>query len=54
MEKYYWVDKERLVSTKGYYYEPTIFDNIKDNFTIMKEEPFGPLVPILTFKILMK
>jgi len=35
---------------KGYYFEPTIFDNIKDNFTIMKEEPFGPLVPILTFK----
>ena len=35
---------------KGYYYEPTIIDNVKDNFTIMKEEPFGPLVPILTFK----
>ena len=35
---------------KGYYYEPTVFDDIKDNFTIMKEEPFGPLVPILTFK----
>ena len=35
---------------KGYYYEPTIFDNVKDNFTIMKEEPFGPIVPILTFK----
>ncbi len=35
---------------KGYFYEPTIFDNVKDNFTIMKEEPFGPLVPILSFK----
>ena len=35
---------------KGYYYEPTIFDDVKDNFTIMKEEPFGPIVPILTFK----
>jgi succinate-semialdehyde dehydrogenase/glutarate-semialdehyde dehydrogenase len=35
---------------KGYYFEPTIFDNVKDNFTIMKEEPFGPIVPILTFK----
>ena len=34
---------------KGYYYEPTIFDNIEDNFTIMKEEPFGPIVPILSF-----
>ncbi|MBA1338354.1 MAG: succinate-semialdehyde dehydrogenase / glutarate-semialdehyde dehydrogenase [Pelagibacterales bacterium] len=35
---------------KGYFYEPTIFDNIKDNYTIMKQEPFGPLVPILTFR----
>ena len=35
---------------KGFFYEPTILDNIKDNFTIMKEEPFGPLVPILSFK----
>ena len=35
---------------KGYFYEPTIFDNVQDNFTIMKEEPFGPLVPILSFK----
>ena len=35
---------------KGYFYEPTIFDDIKDNYTIMKQEPFGPLVPILTFR----
>ena len=35
---------------KGFYYEPTIFDNIKDDYTIMKEEPFGPLVPMLSFK----
>ncbi len=35
---------------KGYFYEPTIFDNVKDTYTIMKEEPFGPLVPILSFK----
>ena len=35
---------------KGYFYEPTIFDNVKDNFKIMTEEPFGPLTPILTFK----
>ena len=35
---------------KGYFYEPTIFDEVKDNFTIIKEEPFGPLDPLLTFK----
>ena len=35
---------------KGFYYEPTIFDDVKDDFTIMKQEPFGPLVPMLSFK----
>ncbi len=35
---------------KGYFYEPTVFDNVKDNFTIMRQEPFGPLVPMLSFK----
>ena len=35
---------------KGFFYEPTIFDNVKDNFTIMHQEPFGPLIPILSFK----
>ncbi len=35
---------------KGYFYEPTVFDNVKDDYTIMKVEPFGPLVPMLSFK----
>ena len=35
---------------KGYFYEPTVFDNIKDDFKIMHEEPFGPLTPLLSFK----
>ena len=35
---------------KGYFYEPTVFDEVKDNYTIMKQEPFGPLVPMLSFK----
>ena len=35
---------------KGYFYEPTVFDGIKDDFTIMRQEPFGPLVPMLSFK----
>ena len=35
---------------KGYFYEPTVFDNVKDDFKIMIEEPFGPLTPLLTFK----
>ncbi len=35
---------------KGYFYEPTIFDDVKENFKIMSEEPFGPLTPLLTFE----
>ena len=35
---------------KGYFYEPTVFDDVKDNFKIMTVEPFGPLTPLLTFK----
>ena len=35
---------------KGYFYEPTVFDNVKDDFKIMTVEPFGPLSPITTFK----
>jgi succinate-semialdehyde dehydrogenase / glutarate-semialdehyde dehydrogenase len=35
---------------KGYFYEPTVFDNVQDDFKIMTEEPFGPLSPLLTFK----
>ena len=35
---------------KGYFYEPTVFDNVTDDFTIMRQEPFGPLAPITTFK----
>ena len=35
---------------KGYFFEPTIFDDVQDDFTIMSQEPFGPLVPILSFK----
>ncbi|KAL0091225.1 aldehyde dehydrogenase domain-containing protein [Phycomyces blakesleeanus] len=36
--------------TKGYYIEPTIFINCKNNMRIMREEIFGPVVAIGTFK----
>ena len=35
---------------KGYFYEPTIIDNVQDDFTVMTEEPFGPITAITTFK----
>ena len=48
--KVLWGGKRPSGFNKGYFYEPTFFDEVKDDFTIMREEPFGPLIPILTFK----
>ena len=48
--KVLWGGKRPSGFNKGYFYEPTFFDKVKDDFTIMREEPFGPLIPILTFK----
>jgi len=36
--------------TKGYYIEPTIFTGVTDNMTIAKEEIFGPVMQLMTFK----
>ncbi|CAG9327520.1 unnamed protein product [Blepharisma stoltei] len=35
---------------KGYFVEPTIFTDVKDEMTIAKEEIFGPVMSILKFK----
>ncbi len=44
----YKVDKE-----KGYFYVyPTVLANVTSNMDIMKEETFGPVAPITTFKTL--
>src|SRR5580658_4485914 len=40
----------KRVGSKGYFVEPTIFDNVKDEMTIAKDEIFGPVVSILPFK----
>src|SRR5438067_1270864 len=38
------------VGQRGYFIEPTVFDGVKDNMKIAKEEIFGPVMNILTFK----
>jgi aldehyde dehydrogenase (NAD+) len=38
------------VGSKGYFVSPTIFDNVKDNMAIAKDEIFGPVVSVLPFK----
>ncbi len=39
-------------ASKGYFVEPTIFDNVNDDMTIAKDEIFGPVVSVLPFKSL--
>lgn len=36
--------------TKGWFVEPTVFADVKDDMTIAKEEIFGPVMSILKFK----
>lgn len=37
---------KRVHSDKGYFYEPTVLTNVKDDMRAMTEETFGPLLPI--------
>jgi aldehyde dehydrogenase (NAD+) len=36
--------------SKGFFVQPTIFDNVKDDMAIAKDEIFGPVVSVLPFK----
>jgi acyl-CoA reductase-like NAD-dependent aldehyde dehydrogenase len=38
------------VGGKGYFIQPTVFSNVKDNMRIAKEEIFGPVQQIMKFK----
>jgi aldehyde dehydrogenase (NAD+) len=38
------------VGSKGYFIEPTVFDNVQDTMRIAREEIFGPVMNILKFK----
>lgn len=33
----------------GYWYEPTVLTNVRQNMRIMQEEVFGPVIPIMPF-----
>ena len=37
---------------KGYFFEPTVLTNVHNGMDIMKEETFGPVLPIATFETL--
>ncbi|MCZ6681652.1 MAG: aldehyde dehydrogenase family protein, partial [Planctomycetota bacterium] len=38
------------VGDRGYFIEPTVFDNVEDEMTIAKEEIFGPVMSVIKFK----
>ncbi len=40
----------RRLGERGYFIEPTVFDNVTDEMKIAKEEIFGPVMNILKFK----
>ncbi len=35
---------------KGYFYQPTVFDNVENKMTIAQEEIFGPVLSIIPFE----
>jgi len=41
---------KRSTRDKGYFYEPTVLVNVNNEMEIMKEEIFGPVLPIAIFK----
>jgi lactaldehyde dehydrogenase / glycolaldehyde dehydrogenase len=41
---------KRSTRDKGYFYEPTVLVNVKNEMEIMQQEIFGPVLPIATFK----
>ena len=42
----------KRVEGKGYFFEPTLLVDVNNNMDIMKEETFGPVLPIATFDTL--
>ena len=40
----------RRLNREGSFYAPTILSNVSDNAKLMNDEPFGPLLPIDSFR----
>ncbi len=41
---------KRAANLKGFFYEPTILTQVDHRMTIMRDETFGPVLPVMTFK----
>jgi succinate-semialdehyde dehydrogenase/glutarate-semialdehyde dehydrogenase len=40
----------RGANLEGFFYEPTVLANVDHNMAIMRDETFGPVLPVMTFK----
>lgn len=40
----------KSIGEKGYYIEPTIFSDVKEDMMIVKDEIFGPVMALSKFK----
>lgn len=41
---------KRVANAKGYFYPPTVLTNVAHDMKVMRDETFGPLLPVMTFK----
>jgi succinate-semialdehyde dehydrogenase/glutarate-semialdehyde dehydrogenase len=41
---------KRADNLSGYFYPPTVLTNVDHRMTIMRDETFGPVLPVMTFK----
>lgn len=39
----------RRLGDRGYFYAPTVLDQVPDTASVLNDEPFGPIAPILPF-----
>ncbi|MFN2516826.1 MAG: aldehyde dehydrogenase family protein [Pyrinomonadaceae bacterium] len=41
---------QRAANLEGFFYEPTVLTGVNHDMTIMRDETFGPVLPVMTFK----
>jgi succinate-semialdehyde dehydrogenase/glutarate-semialdehyde dehydrogenase len=41
---------QRGENREGFFYQPTVLTNVDHDMTIMRDETFGPVLPVMTFK----
>ena len=41
---------QRAANLNGFFYQPTVLTDVDHNMVIMRDETFGPVLPVMTFK----